>query len=94
MIYSLVSLMNAVTWLVCIISISADASSFLHSVDHILLISCILLNIILLLKKKYGRVREKINLIIYTILAISFLACDIYYENVALSFSQLVWVGS
>ncbi len=87
MLYSLVSILNAVTWFVVTISIMADNNSWLHYADHILLILCILLNLSLLLKKKYGKVREKINLIVYTILAVSFLACDIYYETFVFNFS-------
>jgi len=81
MLYNIVSLINAATWLVCTLSISAESQSWIHTVDHFLLVLCLVLDVIVLTKGKYEHFREKLTMILFTVLALIFLVCDIYFET-------------
>lgn len=90
MLYNIVSLINASTWLICALSISAGSQSWLQYADHILLVLCIVLNIVVLVTGKCKRIREKLAIVIFMAIALVFLGCDIYFESYYSNLAQLL----
>ena len=70
--YYIVSLLNAFTWFVCTLSYSTDFR-WVSEAFQFLIILCVLLNIILLFKRKSKRTFEKLSLVLYTCINVAFI---------------------
>ncbi len=80
MAFSIISLLNAVTWFFCTVSFSTDYR-WIDLAGRVLVVVCIILNVFFLISRKKARTIEKASMILYTLIGCVFFAGALYFDN-------------